>query len=498
MMSKLNLIVCENFEPEFKKVAEKKHEKLNIISYSSFCDNKNNIENLKDILSKASKFNEEYTLICSRYCGAKDIIKKNSNIKILELNNCFNHILNEEIINYIVESGGYLISLAWLEKWEENIKNMGFERETAAKFYKDFCNHLVFLDTIRDRTQEEKLKQLSNFLDIPYKIIPCGLQTTEYLIDSILSEWELSNSSKSNKRVVSELQEECAQYASILDILHDAASSKSKRDVISKMKEIFTLIMGASLFKYSEHNENQDNLSKENKEFIIGYKKNYYFDEENNIFLLKIRYQKVIHGVLRVGKFKFPEYTNRYLNFAISISEIFGLVLNNIEIYEELVDSREILKYKSYHDSLTDLYNRTFLNELTTKDKLKNYKNLCVFSFDIDNLKQINDNYGHLEGDKVIEAAGHILKFSFRENDYVFRTGGDEFLSIIIDCDETLAKSIKNRILSNIKDYNSKIDNQDLYLSLSIGFFIGKDDLDSLISESDKSMYNDKKRKKKS
>jgi len=217
------------------------------------------------------------------------------------------------------------------------------------------------------------------------------------------------------------------------------------------------------------------------------------------MFILKIRYRDNIYGLLKVGEFIFPKYINRYLNFAISISEIFGLVLNNIEIYEELINSKEILKYKSYHDSLTDLYNRTYFNELTTQDKVEDYKNLCIFSFDIDNLKFINDNYGHLEGDKIIKAAANVLKYSFRENDYIFRTGGDEFLSIIFDCDEKLAKCIEKRIASNIRKYNEKINNEDLYLGLSIGYVIGQEvnDIDLLISESDKNMYKDKNRKKK-
>ena len=74
----------------------------------------------------SDKSNEDNVLICSTYCEAKKYIVKDSNTRVIESNSCFAHMLDEEIINYIIESGGYLISLGWLENWEENIKNMGF------------------------------------------------------------------------------------------------------------------------------------------------------------------------------------------------------------------------------------------------------------------------------------------------------------------------------------------------------------------------------------
>jgi len=59
-------------------------------------------------------------------------------------NYCFNHLASEGFINYILEKGGYVIGLGWLNNWREHIKNAGFDRETAKSFYKSFCKELVF------------------------------------------------------------------------------------------------------------------------------------------------------------------------------------------------------------------------------------------------------------------------------------------------------------------------------------------------------------------
>lgn len=189
----------------------------------------------------------------------------------------------------------------------------------------------------------------------------------------------------------------------------------------------------------------------------------------------------------------FPvEYTSTPI---IEEGNLVGAVVAFSDI-AEMIKLREELERLSITDALTGFYNRRgFLAFATPKLKLslrKMEKILLIYA-DMDNLKAINDNYGHQEGDKALVEIADILKSTFRESDILARLGGDEFAILAIDaCDE---KVIQERIQKNIDFYNKKV-NPDHTLSMSVGIVCydpGKPcTLDDLLSKADALMYENK------
>lgn len=152
-------------------------------------------------------------------------------------------------------------------------------------------------------------------------------------------------------------------------------------------------------------------------------------------------------------------------------------------------------------DMLTGLFNRRQMNiQLNWEMKHIEDGNYYLFAImiDVDKFKYINDNFGHLEGDKALCAISTILKKSCREKDFLARLGGDEFVILgnvkeIKQIDE-LIKVINE----NISDFNSK--HQLRYsVSLSLGYsyfnFQNKISADELISDADSKMYKNKQSK---
>jgi diguanylate cyclase (GGDEF)-like protein len=126
-------------------------------------------------------------------------------------------------------------------------------------------------------------------------------------------------------------------------------------------------------------------------------------------------------------------------------------------------------------------------------------EHILLIYADMDNLKAINDNAGHQEGDKALVETANILKSTFRESDILARLGGDEFAILAIDtCDEN-EKVIQERIQKNIDVYNKKV-NPDHKLSMSVGIVCYDPEkpctLDDLLSKADALMYENKLRKK--
>jgi diguanylate cyclase (GGDEF)-like protein len=165
------------------------------------------------------------------------------------------------------------------------------------------------------------------------------------------------------------------------------------------------------------------------------------------------------------------------------------------------VKLQERLRSMSVTDELTDLYNRRGFFALADQElKLANRLRRRVFLFylDIDNLKDINDNYGHLEGDMMILETANILRRTFRQSDTISRIGGDEFVVILNGAKKADVDIVNSRLQDNLEDFN-KIMNRGYKLAMSVGIsFYNPEDpasIDELLSQADKSMYENKKYK---
>ena len=151
----------------------------------------------------------------------------------------------------------------------------------------------------------------------------------------------------------------------------------------------------------------------------------------------------------------------------------------------------DMLTQMSYTDKLTGLYNRAYFEEQINKLDDNEYYPLTLIIGDLNGLKAVNDNLGHLEGDKLLVEIAKVLKGSCRKEDLVFRWGGDEFIILLPNSDYKLGKEICNRIQLNCKN----TDKTPIPLSISLGVStkINKQkDIDEILKEAEDMMYIEK------
>ena len=497
-MDTLTIFVCENFLPEYSKVAEQEaFDDVVVVSYPCLCESKTRKAETAALLRESINPGGRALILCSRNCDITKLVPQDSAYEIRSTNYCFNHLANDEFINYILQRGGYIIGLGWLQHWRDHLRIAGFDRETARRFYREFCTELVFFDAGIDASAIEKLQDLSEYLSLPYVVVPYELDSIRWMIRTAVYEWRLQKAGSEHAQSLTDLQMQCAEYSAILDLIGKISSFTSRRETIDKIKEIFIMILGARQFKYWPDDENRVVLPEEFTLFHANKDQSVLFLKEDNRFCIKIQQNGKLYGIIDVSDFLFPEYIEKYLNFAIEIAQVCGLVLSSIEHYENLIRSEKELQYLSFHDSLTGLYNRTYLAE-AAKTPFKG-KTLTVFMFDIDRLKYVNDTFGHAEGDNLIRGFSEILKKWFRETDTVARIGGDEFVAILPDCDREMAEMFTSRVKEAIARHNRTLSNPLLSLSVSMGYAVSANaeiNLEHLSKIADERMFQDKMEKK--
>lgn len=151
----------------------------------------------------------------------------------------------------------------------------------------------------------------------------------------------------------------------------------------------------------------------------------------------------------------------------------------------------------TYRDALTGLYNRRAFNEKIPQllDRNQTYRRRAIdFSptvyvmLDIDHFKSVNDTHGHLFGDEVLLLLSQLMTDSFRENDLLFRYGGEEFALVLMDITPQQARDTLERFREKVAAYDFPNLDQ---VTVSIGFtlFDLSLSMDELISQADSALY---------
>ncbi len=158
------------------------------------------------------------------------------------------------------------------------------------------------------------------------------------------------------------------------------------------------------------------------------------------------------------------------------------------------------LQSLSLVDELTGLYNRRGFLAVTDQHVAairRDNKIPIVLYADLDGLKQINDSYGHHEGDRALAAAAQILKETFRSSDILARLGGDEFVALAAIEEDEGAESLTDRLREQF-DASNAVRSRPYNLSVSVGVAHFEDDrysIEDLMAQADHAMYEEKRLK---
>lgn len=171
-----------------------------------------------------------------------------------------------------------------------------------------------------------------------------------------------------------------------------------------------------------------------------------------------------------------------------NIGEIYGavMVFRNVSLEKE---KKNKIIYLSYHDTLTELYNRRYFdNELEGIDREENYP-LAVLIGDVNGLKMTNDVFGHETGDRLLKIIAQSMKQCITEQDLAVRWGGDEFVILVPNLDEERTEALIDRIKL---DFTQQKINNVIEISVSFGYSLKRrkeQEIDTVLQEAEEMMY---------
>lgn len=184
------------------------------------------------------------------------------------------------------------------------------------------------------------------------------------------------------------------------------------------------------------------------------------------------------------------------------LGELISNSLAQLDLRQRLSNEHEETAYLAYHDALTGLANRRFLDEELPKALARarrNKQSLAVVMLDLDDFKPINDHYGHAVGDELLKTLAARIRKVLRSSDLAVRQGGDEFILLIegIECKKDLLESLKRIHHSLCEPYNLQQTTSLVQASMGVTVFPQDDgEPDQLIRHADAALYASKDKKR--
>jgi len=210
--------------------------------------------------------------------------------------------------------------------------------------------------------------------------------------------------------------------------------------------------------------------------------------------------KKTEFGIIGMSAFGDPVLSSQFLKFGAND------YINKPYFHEEfwcrishtlgMLESFSRLEQAATHDHMTGLYNRRYLFEaadLLLSIAIRKNENLSLAMIDIDNFKQINDNYGHQCGDLIIQNIGSAFNDRLRSSDLAARFGGEEFCLIITESSKQDVICLLDEIREGIASRTILFGDQQVHVTVSIGIQGSPlDSIEQMIASADKALYQAK------
>ncbi|MCP4214621.1 MAG: response regulator [bacterium] len=427
MNKKLGLLICNTYKRELEAVvAAEGWDDVHIAGFSSQCGRPG--RKWETVASTIKECPD-----CSRILILSSCFKKNTKAPaeekvqcdIIHMSQCFCMFANQGIIEEYQRDGAYLVSPGWLARWPHWMEIWGFDRPMAREFFGESAKYILLPDTGVYTASGEALREFADFVGLPSRSVPVGLDYFKLFLSKLVLEWRREHK-ETPATAAGNSNLPASDYAMAMDLLNRLVQTFSEEDVVSGMIELFTMLFaprGICYLTYREgrpgdilvcstssNGQEPKDAARKRLDALSG---NYAPTESATGFFLRISHREETLGILELTDFAFPQYQEQYLNLGVAMASVCGLAISNARSYRKLsLHSEEMA---ALNTSLEDRV-RQRTRQLAAGEA--RYRTLIESSHEVIFSKDINGRYLMVNLEAVAALGGRSTKDIEGKTDY--------------------------------------------------------------------------------
>ncbi len=197
MPGKLCLLVCQNFRPEVSAVLQGEgFADVQVAAFAATCIRPAAGEDQVSRLAAVRAEQGADVVVFGGYCLSRlaDVNRTSpaaGSVRMAALARCLEFAASARLVDGQIDAGAYLLTPGWLSHWRRYMGEWGFDQATAREFFAETTRKLVLLDTGTDGDSETHLRELADFLALPYEMLPVELDLLRLHLTRVILEWRV-------------------------------------------------------------------------------------------------------------------------------------------------------------------------------------------------------------------------------------------------------------------------------------------------------------------
>lgn len=383
----VRIVACQTLREEIlKSLVSTPDQTVEVMTFSPLCHTPFEEDNVLSSLFNNNTLG--IILACPEITHILDDSPLNKNVKIYCYSNCCDLLLNNELIDHLQQTGGYLVTPGWLDHWEQFLGNRQLSN-----------NEIILLDTKLEQNFIHSLDQFSGFVGLPYKILPVGLSHLKLILSNLLQELLYEEKLSMQTETIRTLTDQ----ALTVELISKFAEVKTQKEALDVIKTLLTDLFAPQDIEFVP-------CTAENQHLPSLRKPSIQWSADDRSFSIPLRHLNTDFGSLVLKEIMYPKYKDKYLNLLYQIMDISGFALSNARTFDE------ICKYERYtaigemasaiaHEIRNPMTTvRGYLQFFQTKQGVSKYKeqfNLMIEELDYAN--RIISEYLSLAKDRAIQ-----------------------------------------------------------------------------------------------